>query len=420
MKRRTRIFVILTALLLVLTLVFASCSPAALTAYQEAVEGGFEGTFEQWIETLTKYDSLLTAPKLEALYDEAVANGFSGDIDQWLSETYGSVQPAYSGTEQAANIALRSVVCIQGRASAGSGVIFDEDDTYAYIVTNYHVLYDESSSSKITREIYVYLYGMYYDGFGILASYVGGSMSNDIAVIKIRKNQRYSQSAASVATVADSFGITAGQTVIAAGNPNNGGVSVTSGIISIDSEYIDIDAPDELSTLNLRVIRIDAPVNPGNSGGGLFNTSGELIGIVNAKYVDDETDNIGYAIPSNIAISLAKRLLEGAIDKAYFGIMMRVTDVTSYFDPIVQRTVVEHEITVESVEGNSIAYGYLKAGDILKSFTHGGKTVEINRLYTLGDYVFNFDLGDDVIFKIERNGTEQNVTVTVTKTAALT
>ncbi|HPG92054.1 MAG TPA: trypsin-like peptidase domain-containing protein [Clostridia bacterium] len=411
---------VLTVLVLILTLGLSACSYEDIAMYRLAVKDGYTGTFDEWIATQSQTQTEYT---YEELYAIAVQNGYDGTFAEWRAAYSSNADSEIDSVEAATAKALRSVVCIfagftsssgeTGR-SAGSGVIFYEDDDYAYIVTNYHVIYEVSAQPKISNDISVYLYGMFYDGFDIQAEYIGGSMTNDIAVIKIPKNDRYLGSASVPATIADSGTVFAGESAIAVGNPNAGGISVTSGIISIESENIDLTAPDELTLMSLRVFRIDTPVNPGNSGGGLFNGEGELIGIVNAKYLDSETDNIGYAIPTNIAISLARKIIESegqTIEKVIFGITMQITDSTSVYDQATQRTYVLQEVTVVDVGVGSASQGYLIEGDILKSFTYNGVTRAINRLYSVTDYIFTFKQYDTVTFTILRNGVEMQIDI---------
>ena len=199
-------------------------------------------------------------------------------------------------------------------ASAGSGVIYklDKENGDAYIITNYHVVFNGNSTTGISDRIYVYLYGMEMmnsDGntYAIPAAYVGGSMNYDIAVLKITGSEILKNSNAVEATVANSDEVSILDTAIAIGNPGAAGLSATSGCINVDSEEITVgfDTASGTVSVTLRVMRTDAAVNSGNSGGGLFNEKGELIGIVNAKDADDSVDNIGYAIPSNIARAIA-------------------------------------------------------------------------------------------------------------------
>ncbi len=168
---------------------------------------------------------------------------------------------------------------------AGSGVIISED---GYIITNAHVI-DGATT----------VYVMLTDGTTYKATVIGSDSDSDIAVLKI------DASGLQAAVFADSDSIVVGEEVVAVGNPlGELGGSVTVGIISALDREISVDGV----TMNL--LQTDAAINPGNSGGGLFNMNGELIGIVNAKYADDDIDNIGFAIPSNDALSVATDIIE--------------------------------------------------------------------------------------------------------------
>ena len=96
-----------------------------------------------------------------------------------------------------------------------------------------------------------------------------------------------------------------GSSAIAIGNAQGLGISSTSGVVSVDSEYITMTAADGKTAVAFRVMRVDTAINSGNSGGGMYDDNGNLIGIVNAKIVYDGVENIGYAIPSNGAVSVA-------------------------------------------------------------------------------------------------------------------
>lgn len=423
---------IILALLMVLTVgLLGACSSKGLSAYELAVLDGFSGSFEEWIASLSSgsgsggsggdIDSSYS-DNLKSYYEEAVSEGYTGTFTQWLSDIYGnSGENSVSVATSKAILSLVSIVAYYtdnstgaATASAGAGVIFDEDDTYAYIMTNYHVVYQSGTRELISNKINVYLYGANYDGMEIAATYIGGSMSNDIAVIKIAKSGRYANSDSRPATIANSLTVNPGDTAIAIGNPNGSGVSVTSGVVSVVSEYIDILGADDKTNINLRVIRIDTPVNSGNSGGGLFNDKGELIGIVNAKYIASDTENIGYAIPSNIALSIAERIknTNGAkLTKCLLGITMQVTDSVSKFNELSQRTEIIQEITITTVNERSAADGYLYVGDVLKSFKYNGVSVNINTLYTIGDYIFSFEQYDNLEVTVVRDGNEITVSV---------
>lgn len=193
---------------------------------------------------------------------------------------------------------------------AGSGVIYKIKGNDVFIITNYHVIYDRDSTTPNNRakDIQVFTYENEDDSAGISAGFVGGDMTNDIAIIKANKQDF--QSNIQEVKIANSDEIRLGQTVIAIGNPIAAGISITSGIISVVSEEITMEALDSVSkTVTMQVIRTDTAINSGNSGGGLFNARGELIGIVNAKTVQSGVENMGYAIPSNMVIQIANGVI---------------------------------------------------------------------------------------------------------------
>ena len=115
-------------------------------------------------------------------------------------------------------------------------------------------------------------------------------------------------------SVFDSEMINVGESAIAIGNPEGNGFSTSLGIVSVDSEYIEMTGADGVTNVEFRVMRIDTAVNGGNSGGGLFNSKGELIGIVNAKIQSTTVENIAYAIPSNLAAAVADNIIYHCLD----------------------------------------------------------------------------------------------------------
>ena len=169
--------------------------------------------------------------------------------------------------------------------SAGSGVILSAD---GYIVTNHHVI-------EHAQEIYVRTY----DGNQFPATLVGSDQQTDLAVIKIdARGLRPAQ-------FADSDAVRVGQTSVAIGNPlGTLGGTVTQGIVSATDRQITIDGHE------MTLMQTSAAVNPGNSGGGLFNASGELIGVVNAKSTGMDIEGLGFAIPSNIVSAVAGDLIQ--------------------------------------------------------------------------------------------------------------
>jgi serine protease Do len=305
--------------------------------------------------------------------------------------------------------------------SSGAGIIYklDKKSGDAYIITNYHVVYDEEfdTANNICDDISVFLYGAQLEKHAIPATYIGGSPNYDIAVLKIEDSELLKSAIYSEVEVAEFNSVYAGDAAIAIGNPGGTGIAATSGIVSADSEYITLDIS---GSVELRVMRIDTPVNPGNSGGGLFNKNGQLIGIVNAKTVETNVESVGYAIPISIACSVADNIIyycEGtskeSVQRPMFGIEIKINDSKAVYTED-GKIAVEEEIVVNSVTKGSIADGKMKAGDIIKSVTIGDKTYKVTRLFNTIDAMLNARVGETVITTVERGGTLIDISITIT------
>ena len=315
---------------------------------------------------------------------------------------------------------------IQEYFSAGSGVIYqmDGDEGDAFIITNYHVVYDVSSNSVngISEEISLYLYGAEYAEKAIPATYVGGSMYYDLAVLRVEDSDVLKEADVCAAEIADSDVVTVGSSAIAIGNPQGYGISASYGIVSVDSEYIGMLASDGKTEVVFRVMRVDTAVNSGNSGGGLYNDNGNLIGIVNAKIVDDAVENIGYAIPSNIAASIADNIIDYCygteitnVQRALLGITVGISDSKAVFDPESGAISIIETLLVQGVSEGSLAHGVLQEGDMLISATLNGKMTEITRQHHMIDMMLDVRVGDTVMIEILRNGEKMTVEITITE-----
>ncbi len=316
--------------------------------------------------------------------------------------------------------------------TTGSGVIYQIDaNGNAFIVTNHHVVYDSSSNTEngISDKIYIYLYGLENEDLAIPATYVGGSANYDLAVLRVDADEvlkeAYESGAADAVAVGNSDMVYPGQTTIAIGNPSAdelGGISVTSGIVSVDSEYITMTGVTGNSEVSFRVIRTDAPVNSGNSGGGMYNDQGELIGIVNAKYASSEVANVGYALPSNVVRAIADNIIDycygkdcESVMRGLLGITIEVSDYDTYFDLESGLLVRIEEITVHEVTAGGPGEAILKAGDVVKSITIGEDTITVTRQHHLIDAMLDVRVGDTVSLVIVRNGMETTVSTTITE-----
>ncbi len=313
----------------------------------------------------------------------------------------------------------------QNETHAGSGVIYkiDKNAGDAYIITNYHVVYDAQSTSEngISPNISAYLYGQESSDYALKAQYIGGSMLYDIAVLKVSGSRTLIESCAVSATVADSDEISVLESAIVIGNPAQLGISATVGSISRDSEYITMTASDERTTTTMRVIRTDAAVNGGNSGGGLFNAYGDLIGIVNAKITSSSIENIGYAIPSNVATRIADNIIANydgtqpqTLKKCMLGITSGVTEQKTVYDEQTGKVHRMETVAVAQITEGSLAEGALYVGDILKSAQLGDKTITITKSHQLSELLLSARPGDVLAVQVLRPGEEKTVSITLT------
>lgn len=327
-----------------------------------------------------------------------------------------------------------SVTCVYGTginatASAGAGVIYklDKNSGDAYVITNYHVVYNASAKEKdgISQNIMLHLYGMEYMAEGevsyaIPATYVGGSMYYDLAVLKVEGSTVLMESSAMATTLADSDKVSILETAIAIGNPGNAGISATVGSISVESEEIQLkfDTKSGSTVVEIRVMRTDAAVNHGNSGGGLFNARGQLIGIVNAKEAQVDIDNMGYAIPSDLVIAVVENVIKNCDGdtvknplKPTIGIGIINENITVSYDELTGTVKKQMDIVVYEVSSGSIADGRFLAGDIIRSVTIGTKTYRPVDTSQISEYLFYAGIGDEVTFNLTRAGADVSVSL---------
>lgn len=328
----------------------------------------------------------------------------------------------------------------------GGGVIYKVEDEYTYILTNYHVVYDsDSTGSKISDKIYLYLYGSapygcpayspsdaedyyritdwVYGDYAVSCEYVGGSVSSDVAVLKAKTaDMKKINPDIKAVTVADDYYV--GQTAIAIGNPNGDGISVTQGIVSVDNEYIALDIDG--TSRAYRSIRIDTALYSGNSGGGLFNGKGELIGLNNAGDGDDQ--NINFAIPVQIVTGVADNVIyydqDGnsstagvyALTLDTLGLSLETNNLRYVFDAGMGYGKIRGDVAVTASIGIASSIG-LTTGDVISSVTVRGKEYALNRDFDLSDILYTVRAGDTIAFSYTRNGTD-SVTASYTVQSA--
>ena len=308
--------------------------------------------------------------------------------------------------------------------SGGSGVIYslDKDKGDAYVITNYHVIYDSKAKATdgISDEVYVYLYGLEYSDYAIPATVLGGSMNYDIAVLKITDSEVLRTGGAIACDIASSSEVRVLDTAIAIGNAEGKGLAATVGSVSVESEILEMTSLDGVGTFDIRVMRIDTAVNHGNSGGGLFNSSGKLIGIVNAKEVSEDIDNIGYAIPSNVAVAVAENVIRNCdgttarkVVKPLVGITVTSANNSAVYDEESGTVIKKQSVRVEEVSDTGAAYGYILAGDIILSVVVEGVEYTPATFWEVGEFLLYAIPDSEVSFKIQRNGETITKTFTI-------
>ena len=315
--------------------------------------------------------------------------------------------------------------------SSGSGIIYklDKSSGDAYIVTNFHVVYNTSAKTEnhIAEEIYVYLYGLEYEEYAIKCEFVGGAMTYDVAVLKVTGNELLKTSIAREVDIADSNDVSVLDTAIAIGNAASSGISATFGKINVLSEYLEMVAPDDKTTVDYRVMRIDTPVNGGNSGGGVFNDEGMLIGLVMAKEKDSSIENMGYAIPSNIVTYVAENLIRNCdgkdnekILKGHLGIGIVTSEVTTVYDEEKGIIRIIETCKVSEVETGSLAETLFLVDDIIKSIEIDGILYEVNHSYDSGEIFLNAAPDSEIYVNIERDGSPMKIEVNLNKSNFVT
>lgn len=410
----------------------------------------------------------------------------------------------------------------KGGVAAGAGVIYqmlnlDTTDNLldtAYIITNYHVAYLENYSNDSNYIVYynqasgeyflgtkyseligtdkyfleesidmltidegiekhflngtddeyygIYLYGYQDADYKLNATFVGGSADNDIAVLKIERENLSSELANiffdsgyyEEVNVGDSSSVVGGEEVIAVGNPlipnTTSGMTIeqyekeyidamvlssTSGVVSsVSNEAAFESLLDSSKVIDMRLIRVDAAINSGNSGGGLYDLYGNLIGIVNSKMVSSSIDNVGYAIPINVASAIADQVISQCDGDAKtsqntrikilktenlgFNVVNGVSNSKLITNSKGQKEwFVSYNILVSDIDETSLAYtAGLRNDDIITEITFGGLSYSsagyFNQYYELDDLLLKVKSSDaSISFKVTRNDATETYTI---------
>lgn len=315
---------------------------------------------------------------------EAISQGSAGGTTLSLQDVSAIVQPSVVAitTEQmvSANTWFGGSYVQSG---AGSGVIISAD---GYMLTCAHVV-NGASNIKVQLS----------DGTEYTATLVGGDTAADIAVLKVDATNL------TPAVLGDSDALAVGETALAVGNPlGTLSNTVTNGIISAVNRTVTVEKN------NMTLIQTNASISPGNSGGGLFNGNGELIGIVNAKSGATSAEGIGFAIPINTAMTIAQDLIEnGYVKRPQLGVkILEINDATT----AMQYGVSKYGVYIaELTPGGGAEKAGLKLGDRIVAIGD----VAVSSTLDVRGYIEDLNIGDTVTLQIERDGKLMSVEVTL-------
>ena len=350
---------------------------------------GLSDRMEALESRLDENESAVTevADRQEALAATPVAAGSSGsELGMSAAQIYEQACRQVVGITT--DVTFTNYFGMQSSSAvSGSGFILSED---GYILTNYHVIeYAVQQNSPITV--------MLRDGTKYTATIVGTEQANDLAVLKIEA------SGLTPVSFGNSDSLHVGDAVYAVGNPlGELEFSMSSGHVSALDRVI---TTEESESINM--FQIDAAVNPGNSGGPVYNSLGQVVGVVTAKYSSSGVEGLGFAIPVNDVSSIASDLItKGYVTgKAYMGIWLDERYSAMY----AQYYNMPLGAYVSDVSSGSCAEkAGIQRGDVI---TRIGST-EISGYSELKAAVKKFSAGDTTEVELYRAGESMVVTIT--------
>ena len=367
---------------------------------------GLNGKDAEQIDTYEMYQNAVEHENYQGTYLDFIKEHFSVTNDI---------------TAAVANSRALSVVEVKAynntsSVGTGSGVIYQiDDDGNALILTNYHVVVGNGTVVKSKFDIR--LYGQQKDTY-IHAEFVGGSSTYDIAVLKVTESSLLKEFGATAVTL-NTSAPSLGETCIAIGNPNTFGIAVNKGAVSVESEYVYMTVAGE--RLLRRLIRHDAYIAGGSSGGGLFDINGDLIGMTCGG--QDGTD-VHYAIPSSIIYSVVNSLLRNVendgIKPTTANLGIATTFVSQpHYNKSTGLVEINDTITISAIdEGLIKTANTLAVGDKLVSITINPdtaqeQTITLSREYQLNEVLLTIPANTTIMLNCLRNTTPVSATVTV-------
>ncbi len=365
-KISLRVLVLAVLVSLLITFSFMGCSLIGSPKAQQKTDEQSETTGSD--QESTKLSESQESAEIDADILSAFDNAVSGVADR--------VKPSVVNIK--VTVDQRDIFGnVQEGSGVGSGVIYSSD---GYIITNNHV-------AGNAKELVVTLN----DGTEYPARLIGTDKNTDIAVIKIDATGLVP------AEFTPTENIKVGEMAIAVGSPFGLQQSVTVGVVSAIGRDVAVSS-DSLPMVDL--IQTDAAINPGNSGGALVNSDGQVLGINSMIYSTSGSNaGIGFAIPSDTALNIAKQLIENGVAKTPFiGIEMG-----------------ENTTDIKGVYIQSVTPGYpaekagIKAGDIITTFDGTAVASPLD----LVSQIITRNVGDQVTVSVNRNGESIELTLII-------
>ena len=381
------------AAVLAIALVGGTCAVAiaATNSSWSKKTAAMNAAYEEKLEELEERVAKAEAQAKAAMAGQNMPNADNTDVSNTMSSGLTPSQVYAMNVNSVVAISNQATTNVYGQitetASSGSGFIISED---GYVVSNYHVVEGATTLTVIT-----------YDGTEYPAELIGYEASNDVALLKV------DATGLDPVVFGSSDELIVGDQVVAIGNPLGELTStLTVGYISAKDRTINTDG-----TYSINMMQTDAAINSGNSGGPLFNSNGQVIGITTAKYSGSSNsgatiEGIGFAIPIDDVLDIVSDLQQyGYVTGAYLGISVVSMDAS-----VAEAWSLPTGSRVASVEEGSCAQ---KAGVQTNDIITGIGKYTVTGNSDLLSALRKFDAGDTTVLKIFRGGAELELTITL-------
>jgi len=276
-------------------------------------------------------------------------------------------------------------ISLDGEDSTGSGVIYKNEGNEYYVVTNHHVLRNHENVEIVYEKN-----GLLFEIPSSDITYLGSDSVTDVGVIRFTSTETFY-----TVRFANTYDLKLGQFVYAIGSPLGFQYynSVTSGVVSGLTRFM------ETGELNTATIQHDAAISPGNSGGALFNTQGELMGINTLKIVRSDVEGLGFAVPANTIARIIADIEEtGEVTRPFLGVSA---------NPLVSTCNQDYGVCIADVIEDSSAFVLgLQENDVIIGY----KTETMDTYLTIQNFnqlreaILNSRVGELVSVRIIRNG----------------